>query len=1135
MTMSMSSDREEDVSLQQDESSEDEFDWEEVEVPEHQPQHLEITFQVNPKTKSPNKKKGITHAERLIRIDCHKVHTVALIANARVRNKWLNDPLLHARLLSLTPLHLQTAFGAIHKSRVPDQNQRGRMFERAVEALAIWWATTYFEVVPEGHIRNRTFDEIQSQLEIRGLHVPNVNDPDAVLELETLEDIVGSETETIRSEKSIMKHALMASGSRDTSAQLFTALCRALGIPARLVVSIQSVPWQASVGKPKPKYERKPKGKGKEVIKPENEVEESVAGPSSTHWEGLDGGQRLDGEAAPPKSEKAKGKEKAKPVIKLRKQKSKGHVLGAPRRLESPDPLTTPPVFWTEVFSRPDSKWFPVDPVRGLVNKRKGFDPTPSNVPAAQPQYLPGSAPSSITIRRFPGTRIENRMVYVLAFEEDGYARDVTRRYAREYGAKVAKVQGGSSAPNVGGGGKGRQAWWANVLSCIERPYRLHRDDLEDEELDLLQMKEGMPTTIGGFKDHPVYVLARHLKQTETIHPPPPATPELGTFRGEPVYPRSAVVSLKTSENWMRNMGRTVRAGEQPMKMVKVRAGTVNRMRELEGLKDDLRVAGQDDSNEATSSSGPEIMQGLYAYSQTEPYVPEPVVNGKVPKNSFGNIDLYVPSMLPKGAVHIPFKGVAKIARKMGWDYAEAVTGFEFKKRRAFPIIEGIVVAAENEGPILEAFWEAEREAEEKARIKREDRVLKQWTRLIHGLRIRQRLQDQYATTSGKATHEASHCANKRGNKTNEAAAEKEVGSISEDDDNDDRDVPSDNAGGFLAGADRVVQAFHLPKNTHVVLPSPGPPPPSHNTRKDKGGSKSAVAHHDEEYEDDSDSGDAPDFNTYDIEDMDVDIPLADADIDTGGASSRAVSVDYVPKTMQQMAEEAEAARLNAPVSESEEEEIIIGGAVPAAVGGQKQTSLKIALPSKASTPNTRASSRSARGSATPAKAKAKGKAKTPAANGKTRGKAKAKSTPKAKVNGRRGKRARKDAESEEEDDDLDLDEDDDLDLDANEDEDEDDAVDSEAEAEAETASAQPIADSTPDTRKRKRGSAATKINGSAASAPAVGVETATLTPTTTTTTPTTGRTLRPRPAKSPAQLAEERKREAAYRKAVAR
>jgi xeroderma pigmentosum group C-complementing protein len=207
------------------------------------------------------------------------------------------------------------------------------MFERAIEGLNNWWASSFFEVVPEGHIRNHTFDEIQQKLEIRGLHIMNENDPDASLEEDVLQDIIDDEVETIRSSKSLMKHALMRSGSRDTSAQLFTALCRALGIPARLVVSVQSVPWQASVGKPKPKYQRKPKGKGKEVIVPENEVEEhSASASASESW--AHNGQRLDGQPVPQKSEKAKGKEKAKPMIKLRKQKSKGNILGAgPSRL----------------------------------------------------------------------------------------------------------------------------------------------------------------------------------------------------------------------------------------------------------------------------------------------------------------------------------------------------------------------------------------------------------------------------------------------------------------------------------------------------------------------------------------------------------------------------------------------------------------------------------------------------------------------------------------------------------------------------------------------------------------------------------------------------------------------------------
>ena len=134
--------------------------------------------------------------------------------------------------------------------------------------------------------------------------------------------------------------------------------------------------------------------------------------------------------------------------------------------------MTTPPVFWTEVFSRPDARWFPIDPIRGYINDRKVFDPSPSNINVNLSMQR-GSTIYPHRYARTIGTKIENRMVYVLAFEEDGYARDVTRRYARDYSAKVAKVQGGSSAPNIGGGGKGRQAWWSSVMNAIHRPYRL--------------------------------------------------------------------------------------------------------------------------------------------------------------------------------------------------------------------------------------------------------------------------------------------------------------------------------------------------------------------------------------------------------------------------------------------------------------------------------------------------------------------------------------------------------------------------------------------------------------------------------------------------------------------------------------
>lgn len=381
------------------------------------------------------------------------------------------------------------------------------------------------------------------------------------------------------------------------------------------------------------------------------------------------------------------------------------------------------------------------------------------------------------------------------------------------------------------------------------------------------------------------------------------------------------------------------------------------------------------------------------------------------------------------------------------------------------------------------AFWAAEREAEEKARIKREDRVLKQWTRLIHGLRIRQRLQDQYASKQYEP-RVASH--KPTAGTHSEAVSEREdaphdVGTslpAGRDVDADSShaalqdDEPSDAAGGFLAGADKVVQAFHLPRNTHVVLPPSGPPSRalSHAPGTDA-----------QEAEEDESEGDAPDFNTYDLEDMDVDVPMEDVGADPSRPSPAPYDVHVVPKTLQQMAEEADMARMKAVAPDPEEEEITV--TVHGPTTGPEPSPLKNTLSSSnTSTPNTRASantnasSRSTRSSARAAAVKGKGESKAKA---------------KSKTTVRRGKRARKASDDN--------------------DEDEDEVTPSSASASEAESSTQHE-----DTLKRKR--AAATSNGRAEAPPTA-----------------TTRTLRPRAAKSASQLEEERQREAAYRKAVAR
>lgn len=100
------------------------------------------------------------------------------------------------------------------------------------------------------------------------------------------------------------------------------------------------------------------------------------------------------------------------------------------------------------------------------------------------------------------------------------------------------------------------------------------------------------------------------------IHP----VVEIGKFRGEAVYPRGNVLSLKTAESWMRQ-GYKIREGAQPMKMIKQRAATINKKRAVEMALADRNGGGSREGNEDV------LMQGLYAKGQTELYIPQPVVD----------------------------------------------------------------------------------------------------------------------------------------------------------------------------------------------------------------------------------------------------------------------------------------------------------------------------------------------------------------------------------------------------------------------------------------------------------------------------------------------------------------------------
>ena len=192
------------------------------------------------------------------------------------------------------------------------------MFENAVRALAEWWASLFFRVQNIGHIQSYTYEEVQRFLKSDDYEF----DENYQLAYASFEG-----HEIIKTPKSLMKHALMRSGSRDVSAQLFTALCRALGIPARLVVSLQSVPWRANAGKSKPAGKKRlkpdtPADSDSEIVIP---TVRDIKGKGRVIDSNFSDGSRSSTAGSPSVNGKGKGngKRKATPAVHLRKSRPK--------------------------------------------------------------------------------------------------------------------------------------------------------------------------------------------------------------------------------------------------------------------------------------------------------------------------------------------------------------------------------------------------------------------------------------------------------------------------------------------------------------------------------------------------------------------------------------------------------------------------------------------------------------------------------------------------------------------------------------------------------------------------------------------------------------------------------------------
>lgn len=464
-------------------------------------------------------------------------------------------------------------------------------------------------------------------------------------------------------------------GSQDLASQLFCCMLRSAGVDARIVCSLQPLPFATVPKASTPKKPEKTKimaiASDIDPTKHLNVSDDTAINGSRSIGSVPSVRRRLGqpGFAVDPKTPTPK-KKKAKAMPKLQY-----------------------PVFWVEAFNTAQQKWTAVDPiVTNTVNKPTKIEP-----------------PASYEL---------NQLTYAIAFEEDGTARDVTRRYAKAYNAKTRRYRVESSVDGA--------KWWKKAMRFFRRRGgALDREQVEDSELAQKEAREGMPANILDFKDHPYYALERHLKRHEVLHP----KREVGKVnagtaakpRMEPVYRRQDVMVCKSADKWYR-VGRITKAGEQPLKHVPNRA---------------IRQRSPDDDAGASSRAP---TTGLYAANQTEQYVPAPVQRGRIPRNRYGNLDVYVPSMVPAGGRHIRHPLTKQAAQILRVDSADAVTGFSFKGRQGTAIVEGAVVPEQYADAVEAVIDGLEYEALEEQSRARSLLALKAWKRFLTGLKIAERV-----------------------------------------------------------------------------------------------------------------------------------------------------------------------------------------------------------------------------------------------------------------------------------------------------------------------------------------------------------------------------------------------------------
>eukprot|EP00066_Takifugu_rubripes_P030839 XP_011620105.1 PREDICTED: DNA repair protein complementing XP-C cells isoform X2 [Takifugu rubripes] len=728
----------------EEESEEDEDDWEEVEelmeplgpVEPPEPVLPSQTLQIEietPEVRKERKRKAEweTYVRRMVNrykkdllVDIHKVHLMCLIASGMFRNRVCSEPDLLAITLSLLPTH----FSMVAKERI-DQNY--------LSGLLKWFRAT-FTLNPS-------------------LTCDQQTDPQALLE---------------------RRLASLSARNHEEMTHLFLLVLRSLQLLCRLIFSLQPIPLKLppskgkdaagpseksnanqekkgtdskqSPGNKRPIKEGKSKAdRGRKKAKrtgeereaedkeeeksttlagqrPKNSKRRSIASKVSYKEESSSGADEklvseddfqapseeeciVDSESEEKSTKRAAGKRKSKSDwtktnTAQKQQKSGGNLKQDSRELEEKKEME-------EGGGEGGTRTMRSGAKRRSGQKKggPGDDEWLEVYLAKTSSWICVDVDHGIGKPHLCSQNATSPVTYVVSVDGDGFVKDLGRKYDPTWMTLSRKR-------------RVDEEWWEETLTPFMGPED-EKDKKEEKELQNTLLNKPLPLSVAEYKNHPLYALKRHLLKYEAVYPSTAAV--LGYCRGEAVYSRDCVQTLHSKDTWLKE-ARTVRLGEEPYKMVKGFSNRSRKARMMSETKNENDLA-------------------LFGEWQTEEYQPPIAVDGKVPRNDYGNVYLFKPCMLPVGCAHLRLSNLHRVAKKLSIDAAPAVTGFDFHGGYSHAVTDGYVVCEEFE-EILRAAWVEEQELQkQKEKEKREKRVISNWTLLVKGLLIREKLKRRYS------------------------------------------------------------------------------------------------------------------------------------------------------------------------------------------------------------------------------------------------------------------------------------------------------------------------------------------------------------------------------------------------------